>query len=500
MLKRESGILLHISSLNGRYGIGDFGKSAYEFVDMLKRSNQKLWQILPLGITGYGDSPYQSFSAFAGNPYFIDLDEFLEMGLIEDKDLVELKKINEEEKINYEKLYIERYKVLRKAYANFKNKEEYQELKKFENKHSRWLSEYALFMSLKNRFNGVSWQEWPRAFRVRDKNVLKSSKNELNYDIEFYIFLEYFFRKQWKKLKNYANRNNVKIIGDIPIFVSTDSVDTWINPEMFQFDRKLKPRKVAGCPPDAFSVDGQLWGNVLYNWQAIKATDYSWWIDRIKDCFNLYDVVRIDHFRGFDSYWSIPAQDKTARNGKWEIGPGIDLFNVIKKKLGDLDIIAEDLGFLTPRVRKLLKASGYPGMKILQFGFGENENNENLPSNIRKNTVVYTGTHDNQTFLGWYESAPEDEQIFCCEYLSQYLEKKIEAVKNNPVYSAIEALWKSQAIFSIVPFQDLLKLGNESRMNIPSTLGGNWDWKINEVLKTENIERFLQDITQKYGR
>ncbi|MGL4896955.1 MAG: 4-alpha-glucanotransferase, partial [Cetobacterium sp.] len=315
MLKRESGILLHISSLNGRYGIGDFGKSAYEFVDMLKRSNQKLWQILPLGITGYGDSPYQSFSAFAGNPYFIDLDEFLEMGLIEDKDLVELKKINEEEKINYEKLYIERYKVLRKAYANFKNKEEYQELKKFENKHSRWLSEYALFMSLKNRFNGVSWQEWPRAFRVRDKNVLKSSKNELNYDIEFYIFLEYFFRKQWKKLKNYANRNNVKIIGDIPIFVSTDSVDTWINPEMFQFDRKLKPRKVAGCPPDAFSVDGQLWGNVLYNWQVIKATDYSWWIDRIKDCFNLYDVVRIDHFRGFDSYWSIPAQDKTARNG-----------------------------------------------------------------------------------------------------------------------------------------------------------------------------------------
>lgn len=500
MLKRSSGILLHVSSLNGKYGIGDFGQGAYEFIDFLKRNNQKLWQILPLGITGYGDSPYQSFSAFAGNPYFIDLDEFLNENLIKEDDLKELKKINEEEKVNYEKLFIEKYKVLKKAYVAFKEKKDMKELEKHKNKYSKWLPEYALFMALKNNFNGVSWQEWPRNFKLRDKKSLKIAKKELSDEINFYIFLEYYFRNQWDKLKKYANENGVKIVGDIPIFVATDSSDTWLAPEMYQFDKKLKPKRVAGCPPDAFSEDGQLWGNVLYNWKAMKKENYAWWVERVRDSFKLYDVVRIDHFRGFDSYWSIPALDKTARNGKWKIGPGIDLFRVIKEKLGEVDIIAEDLGFLTPRVRKLLRDSGYPGMKIFEFAFGEDENNENLPTNISKNTVVYTGTHDNQTFLGWYKSAPTLEQEFCVNYLAKYLDKKESEILKDVVFNATEALWKSNAIISIIPMQDLLNLGNEARMNTPSTLGNNWNWRLRADLKDENLGKELAKITKMYKR
>lgn len=500
MLKRSSGILMHITSLPSEYGIGDFGKKAYEFVDFLKTSNQKLWQVLPLGATGYGDSPYQSFSAFAGNPYFIDLNEFLEKKLIEKTDLKELEKLNKEEKVNYGALYLERYKVLRKAYNNFKNTEEYIEIEKMKNRYSTWLPDYALFMALKNHFNGVSWQEWPRAYKVRDKKVISQAKIDLKDEIEFYIFLEYFFRKQWLKLKEYANEKGIKIIGDIPIFVSTDSVDTWVKPWMFQFDKNLRPRRVAGCPPDAFSLDGQLWGNVLYNWKAIKADGYSWWIERIKDCFKLYDVVRIDHFRGFDSYWSIPAQAKTARDGKWEIGPGIDLFRTINKALGELPIIAEDLGFLTPRVEKLLKDSGYPGMKILQFGFGGDEKNGYLPTNVTKNSVIYTGTHDNETLIGWYLQAREDEKEFCHKYLSQYLNYDEEYIKEHLNDAFMEAMWKSKSVYAIVPMQDLLYLDSSARMNTPSTLGDNWCWRIKDLNIDEKKINLLKELTTKYKR
>lgn len=500
MLKRSSGILMHITSLPGEYGIGDFGKCAYEFIDFLEKSNQKLWQILPLGVTGYGDSPYQAFSAFAGNPYFIDLNEFLEKELITKEDLADLEELNKEEKINYGALYEKRYKVLKKSYENFRKTEEYLELEKMKAKHSLWLPEYALFMALKDNFGGVSWQEWPRIYRVRNKKVLAKARIELKEKIDFYVFLEYFFRKQWEKIKSYANLKGVEIVGDIPIFVSTDSADTWEKPFMFQFDKNLRPRRVAGCPPDVFSINGQLWGNVLYNWKMIKNDSYSWWIERIKDCFKLYDIVRIDHFRGFDSYWSIPAKALTARNGKWEIGPGIDLFKAIKKSLGEVKIIAEDLGFLTPRVERLLKASGYPGMKILQFGFGTDENNGYLPTNVPKNSVIYSGTHDNQTLLGWYKTAREDEKEFCYNYLSKYLGKTIEDIKTNLNASVIEAMWKSKAIFSIVPMQDLLELGDEARMNTPSTLGNNWDWRMKKEAITNKIIEKLSEITKKYKR
>ncbi len=497
MLKRESGILLHITSLPGKYGIGDLGKGAYEFVDFLEKTQQKLWQVLPLGVTGYGDSPYQAFSAFAGNPYFIDLDEFLERKMLSDSDLKILKELNREEKINYGTLYNERYKVLRKAYENFKKIDEYLEIEKIKKRYSSWLPEYSLFMALKNHFNGVSWQEWPRAYRVRDKKVLSQAKVELKDEIEFYIFLEYFFRKQWLKLKEYANTKGIKIIGDIPIFVSTDSVDTWTKPEMFQFDKNLRPKKVAGCPPDAFSATGQLWGNVLYNWKVIKKDGYKWWIDRIKDCFKLYDIVRIDHFRGFDSYWAIPARDKTAKNGKWEIGPGIELFKIIKKKLGNVAIIAEDLGFLTSRVKKLLKDSGYPGMKILQFGFDGRIDNEYLPEFAPKNSITYTGTHDNQTTRGWCENLTEKDIKFSKEYLQKYLNEKIEEL--NPRYF-IEAAFKSKSNWVIIPMQDLLNLDDGARMNTPSTLGNNWCWRLKNLnISDENIE-YLKEITQKYQR
>ncbi|MGL5230083.1 MAG: 4-alpha-glucanotransferase [Cetobacterium sp.] len=500
MLKRSSGILMHISSLNGKYGIGDFGKSAYEFIDFLKLGKQKLWQILPLGTTGYGDSPYQSFSAFAGNPYFIDLDEFVDKKYIDRKDLKKLEELNEEGTVNYEALYIERYVVLRKAYVEFKKSGEVEVLEKFKEKYSSWLPEYALYMSLKNNFGGVSWQEWPREFKLRDKKALKKSRIDLKDDINFYIFLEYFFRKQWMDLKKYANKNNVKIIGDIPIFVSTDSADVWEHPEMFQFDKKLKPKKVAGCPPDAFSEDGQLWGNILYNWKEIKKDNYKWWIDRVRDCFKIYDIVRIDHFRGFDSYWSIPALSKTAKNGRWEKGPGMDLFRAIKNSLGNVDIIAEDLGFLTPRVERLLKDSGYPGMKILQFGFGTDESNGYLPTNVTKNSVIYTGTHDNQTLLTWYKTSRDEEKDFCHTYLANYLNKKVEDVEKDIVKAMMEAMWKSLAVFSIIPMQDLLYLEEEGRMNTPSTLGDNWKWRVKENQLTQDIPKLLAELSQKYKR
>lgn len=497
MLKRESGILLHITSLPGKYGIGDLGKGAYEFVDFLEKTQQKLWQVLPLGVTGYGDSPYQAFSAFAGNPYFIDLGEFLERKMLSDSDLEILKELNKEEKINYGALYNERYKVLRKAYENFKKIDEYLEIEKIKNRYSSWLPEYSLFMALKNHFNGVSWQEWPKNFRVRDKETIYKAKKELKDEIEFYIFLEYFFRKQWLKLKKYANSKGIKIIGDIPIFVSTDSVDTWTKPEMFQFDKNLRPKKVAGCPPDAFSATGQLWGNVLYNWKVIKKDGYKWWINRIKDCFKLYDIVRIDHFRGFDSYWAIPARDKTAKNGKWEIGPGIKLFKTINKNLGNISIIAEDLGFLTSRVKRLLKDSGYPGMKILQFGFDGREENEYLPEFASKNSVIYTGTHDNQTTESWCRELSEEQKRFATNYLEKYLDKKIDSLDTKDF---IEAAFKSKSNWAIIPMQDLLKLDDSSRMNTPSTLGNNWNWKLKTLdISDENIE-YLKEITKKYKR
>ncbi|MGL4672453.1 4-alpha-glucanotransferase [Cetobacterium sp.] len=499
MHKRSSGILLHITSLSGKYGIGDFGKCAYEFVDFLKNSNQKYWQILPMGVTGYGDSPYQSFSAFAGNPYFIDLDSLVVDNFLNMGDLKNLKDINSISNIQYDKLYIEKYKVLKVAFENFKLKSSIDILKDFRNKNSWWLENYALFMALKNKFNGKSWIDWPRDYRLKDKKTLKLARLSLKDEIEYHIFLQYLFSKQWDNLKSYANSNEIKIIGDIPIFVSTDSCDTWENPEMFEFDKKLKPKKVAGCPPDAFSKYGQLWGNVLYNWKNIESTKYSWWIKRVKHCFKLFDTVRIDHFRGFESYWAIPAEAKTAQHGKWKKGPGMKLFYAIKKALGNCDIIAEDLGFLTPKVQKLLKDSTYPGMKILQFAFDSREESDYLPHKYPKKSVAYTGTHDNQTTLGWYNNINSIDKKFCDDYLKNYLNSEnLNSLSIN--WKFIEALWSSNSNLTIAPLQDFLGLDDSARMNTPSTLGNNWIWRVDSSLLTESLEKQISVLTKKHNR
>ena len=499
MKNRSSGILLHITSLPGEYGIGDFGKCAYEFVDFLEESHQKYWQILPMGTTGYGDSPYQSFSAFAGNPYFIDLNALVKMDILTKDDLTSLKELNSTSNIQYDRLYIERYKVLKKAFFNFKNKYSLNILENFKHKNIWWLDNYSLYMAIKNRFNGKSWLEWPRNYKFRDKKTLKEARVELKEDIQYHIFLQYLFNKQWSELKSYANNKNIKIIGDIPIFIATDSADTWENPKMFCFDKKLQPKKVAGCPPDAFSSDGQLWGNVLYNWKYIENDGFKWWIKRIKSCFKLYDTVRIDHFRGFESFWAIPAKAKTARFGKWESGPGMKLFNSIKKSLGDLDIIAEDLGFLTPKVHKLLKDSGFPGMKILEFAFDSREESDYLPHKYPKKSVAYTGTHDNQTVTGWYNSVNKKDKEFCDNYLNTFLKDK-NSENQSINWKFIEALWSSNSQLVIAPMQDFLGLGDSSRMNTPSTLGNNWIWRVDKSSLDHTLSKKIATLTDRYKR
>ena len=378
MGERKSGILMHISSLPSEYGIGDFGKKAYEFVDFLNETRQKLWQILPMGPTGYGDSPYQSYSAFAGNYLFIDMEEFVRDEYIKDSDLDKLRGLNYDDNLDYGQVKIEKERLLEEILEKFlikieNDKELEEDYRKFVLKNRYWLEDYALYMVLKDHFNGLPWQKWSKIYKNKIEN--KFEKNMIDEKkLEYYKFLQYTFYKQWKKLKDYANGKGIKIIGDIPIFAATDSADTWSNSEIFQYTKSKVPKKVAGCPPDYFSKTGQLWGNILYDWKVLKKQNYKWWVDRVKFCFEIYDIVRIDHFRGFESYWSIKYGAKTAIKGKWEKGPGIELFRTIEKKIGKLPIIAEDLGLLTPQVKRLLRKSEYPGMKILEFAFGEKEN------------------------------------------------------------------------------------------------------------------------------
>lgn len=495
MFQKSSGILMHISSLPSQYGIGDFGQEAYRFVDFLVESNQKLWQILPMGPTGYGDSPYQSFSAFAGNPYFIDLEDLVERGLLEEGDLKKLKEENVEGSINYGMLYNSKFPILRKAFEKFNELKKINEMKTFEKKHSYWLEDYTLFMAIKGKFDQNNWQEWPHEYKFRDVKALEKISTELKKEMDYFTFLQYIFYLQWDKLKSYANVKGIKIIGDIPIFVSPDSADAWSKSEMFLFDEEMKSVKVAGCPPDAFSVDGQLWGNPLYDWKHMDETGYKWWIERIRACFELHDIVRIDHFRGFESYWAIPAGSATAVTGAWEKGPGMKLFNAINKALGDKPIIAEDLGFLTPEVEKLLKDSTYPGMKILLFAFDSKEENDYLPHKYPINSVAYTGTHDNMTVLGWYREAPEDEKKGCHEYLDNM---KIEAYEIN--WKFIEAVWETKSQMVLTQTQDLLGLDNSGRMNTPSTSEGNWQWRLKKGELDHHTAKRLTELTRKNGR
>lgn len=492
-MKRSSGIIMHISSLPEKHGIGTFGASAYKFADFLKESGQSYWQILPLGHTGYGDSPYQSFSAFAGNPYFIDLDILAKEGLLEKKDLQQVIYKGKNNQVDYKWLFDTRYKVLKKAYLKAK-KVLNNEIKEFVVENKSWLNDYAMYMAIKEKMNFVSWQEWDLDIKLRKEESMKHYRMSLADEIGFWEFIQYEFYKQWNELKAYVNELGIQIIGDIPIYVASDSSDTWAHPELFKLDEDKNPITVAGCPPDAFSETGQLWGNPIYDWDYLEKTEYAWWVMRIKESLKLFDVIRIDHFRGFESYWEVPYGETTAVNGKWVKGPGLKLFKQIREDLGEVNIIAEDLGFLTDEVLEFRDATGYPGMKVLQFAFDTREQSDYIPHTYYKHCIVYTGTHDNDTIKGWMETTGMKEDV---AYAKTYLHLNDEEGQN---WGFIRGAWSSVGDVAITLMQDLLDLGNEARMNLPSTLGGNWIWRMPEASLTDALAEKLYNLTKLYGR
>lgn len=491
-MERASGILLPIFSLPSEYGIGCFSKEAYEFVDALKRAGQSYWQILPLGPTGYGDSPYQSFSTYAGNPYFIDLNTFVEEGLLRKEECREFDFGSQEDTIDYGKLYRSRFKVLRKACERFEKNEEYAA---FIRENSFWLEDYSLYMAIKDKNGGKSWIEWELSLKNREEAALEEARRDLSGEIDFYMFQQYQFDRQWRRLHAYANERGIKIIGDVPIYVAFDSADTWSSPELFQFDEYKKPVGVAGCPPDAFSSTGQLWGNPLYKWEYHRQTGFQWWTQRIAYSLRLYDVVRIDHFRGFDEYYFIPYGEETAVNGHWMPGPGMELFDALKRELGEPQIIAEDLGFLTPSVLQLLNDTGFPGMKVIQFAFDARESSNYLPHTYPVNCVVYTGTHDNDTTRGWYHQVGKAARDFAKEYMCKY-----QLDEDTLAADFIAMAMGSVAQLCVIPVQDYLSLGSDARINTPSTLGGNWVWRLRKGQITEDVIRDMERISRLYGR
>ena len=491
---RQCGVLLPVASLPSAYGIGCFSKEAYEFIDRLVEAGQSYWQILPLGPTSYGDSPYQSFSTFAGNPYFIDPEDLVERGYITKKKCDSYDFGDDPEYIDYAKIYESRFLLLKEAWKN-SNIAADKDFQKFVKDNESWLDDYALYMAVKVSFDNVCWVEWDEDIKTRKPKALKVYREKFAKEIEFYQFQQYMFRIQWEKLKTYANKQGVKIIGDIPIYVAFDSSDAWANPELFQFDKNCNPTAVAGCPPDAFSPTGQLWGNPLYDWEYHKKKGYQWWIKRLAACYQMYDVVRIDHFRAFDAYYSIPAGAKTAEFGEWRPGPGYELFETMKRELGKKPVIAEDLGFLTDSVLKLVKKTGYPGMKVLQFAFDAREESDYLPHNYTQNSVVYTGTHDNDTTLGWYASLSRGDKKFCNQYLN------LSRGKKEPLqWAFIRAALASVSNLAVIPMQDYLGLGSEARINTPSTLGNNWKWRMLPGVFTEELAQKMQDYAKLYGR
>ena len=488
-MKRGSGILLPISSLPSKYGIGCFSKEAYKFVDWLKSAKQTYWQILPMGPTSIGDSPYQGPSTFAGNPYFISLEDLIKEGVLKKKECEEADLVGHPQYVEYGKLYNERYKLLYKAYkrSNISGNEEF---KAFCNKNAYWLDDYALYMAVKKCFEGKQWSEWAEDIRKRWGYSLDYYRGTYAEEIEFQKYMQFKFMEQWTKLKKYANEKGIKIIGDIPIYVAFDSADAWTNPHLFQFDEENRPYAVAGCPPDAFSETGQLWGNPLYRWDVHEQTGYDWWVKRLEHCYELYDVVRIDHFRAFDEYYSIPAKDTTAMNGKWIAGPGMKLFNTIKERLGEKDVIAEDLGLITDSVRKLVKDSGYPNMRVLEFAFVPRQETGYLPHEYDKNSVVYTGTHDNDTLMSWYKSLDRKTKKYIREYMNDNTTPDSEMN-----WAFIRLAMMSCANICIIPIQDYLGLGNEARLNFPSTLGTNWKWRLAGDELTKKLAKDIVKLT-----
>ena len=496
-MERTAGILMPISSLPGKYGIGCFNLKAYEFVDFLRDAGQTYWQILPIHPTSYGDSPYQSFSTFAGNPYFIDLEALIAEGVLSNDECDSVFFGDEEDDINYAALYDGRKILLTMAYERSRISEN-PEYQKFTADNGWWLEDYALFMALKDFFNGQCWYEWPEDIRLRYDYALDHYRRELYFDIEYQKYLQFKFFQQYGWLKNYANSQGVKIIGDIPIYVAMDSADTWANPRLFQLDDRNMPTAVAGCPPDGFSATGQLWGNPLYRWDYHRETGFDWWLTRLWYVYQLYDVTRIDHFRGFDEYYSIPYGHKTAEFGHWEKGPGIELFRRAEEVLGWHEVIAEDLGFVTDSVRQLVRDSGFPGMKVLQFAFDSRDTGsarDYLPHNYTENAVVYTGTHDNDTTIGWFEAISDDDWNLARDYLCDFYTPDEEM--DQPF---VALAMQSIARMCIIPMQDYLGLGTEARMNTPSTIGCNWRWRMTEDQFTEELCRDILAQTRRYGR
>lgn len=495
MKKRQSGVLMHISSLPGKYGIGSFGQSAYDFVDFLVRTKQRYWQILPLGTTSYGDSPYQSFSAFAGNTYFIDFDVLIEEGLLNEADVKGADFGDDPRKVDYAKIFDARRPIMEKAVARFLKADDLSDYESFVEQNAAWLEVFAEYMAIKEHFDNLAWTEWPdEAIRRREAASLVSYREKLADKLTYHRVTQYLFFKQWLRLKAYANEHHIEIVGDMPIYVAADSADVWAQPHFFKTDAVGKPTCVAGCPPDEFSETGQLWGNPIYDWEAMDKDGYAWWIERLRESFKIYDIVRIDHFRGFESYWEVPAGSETSASGKWVKGPDYKLFAAVKEALGDLNIIAEDLGFMTDEVIELRERTGFPGMKILQFAFNPDDESIDSPHLAPNNSVMYTGTHDNNTVLGWYKDEIDDATR---QYMAQYTNRKeYETVP----HAMLRTIFASVSFMAIATMQDLLELDSAARMNYPSTIGGNWTWRMTAEELNPIVEGELYSLTKTYRR
>lgn len=488
---RESGILMHITSLPGPYGVGTMGKQAYAFVDFLKKAGQSLWQILPLTPTGYGDSPYQSCSTFAGNPYLIDLDDLIARGLLQEQEVNCIHWGSRSDKTDFGALYNNRFRVLRLAYGRFHEDDGFAG---FCRENENWLPDFALFMALKGRFNGAPWYQWEASLKLRQPEAMAAARAELADEIRFQCFVQYIFAGQWTALRNYAHENGIRIIGDVPIYVPYDSADAWAAPVLFQMDEQMNPVAVAGCPPDAFTADGQLWGNPLYRWDLMKQDGYAWWIRRLAAAGKLYDVVRFDHFRGFEAYWAVPFGDPTARYGKWVKGPGLDFINTVRRELPQLQLIAEDLGFLTQEVLDMRDASGLPGMKVLEFAFDSREPSDYLPHGYSKNSVCYTGTHDNMTMRQWFDSAPKEALEYATEYMNL-------SEREGLVWGAIRTAFATVSDICVIQMQDYLNLGGEARMNFPGTMtDANWTWRAADGFTGGDLAERIYHLTELYGR
>jgi len=496
---RSSGILLHPTSLPGPYGIGELGPHAYRFVDWLASTGCKLWQVLPLGPTGYGDSPYQCFSAFAGNPYLISIDFLLQDGLLTQADLKD-KPDFDDSRVDFGLLIPWKLELLQKAFSRFAATSEdlHKKFEYFSAENAVWLDDYALFMSLKEASGGGAWNAWDASIRNREASAMDKARKEHSDNVLRFSFYQFLFFRQWYNLRAYANEREIKIIGDIPIFIAYDSADAWANPGLFYLDEDSQPTVVAGVPPDYFSPTGQLWGNPLYRWDVHKETEYAWWLDRFRAVLKLVDIVRLDHFRGFAGYYEIPFEAKTAETGRWVPGPGSDFFKTLDAKLSEartteieLPIIAEDLGLITPDVIELRDGFKLPGMKILQFGF-DGAKNPFLPHNYPANCIAYTGTHDNDTARGWYDTAPQEELDFALRYL--------HTDADHFVWELIRGVWSSVAVYAITPMQDLLNLGGYARMNFPSRLGGNWEWRVKPDDVNEYLAGRLRELNELYLR